>query len=374
MLYLLFFLSCKKEDPVIAKPEELSYTTYSEYFVCQPVSFPNNFVAVVNKNNANVLCSYDKDGNTLWQHNIAGYVLSGSTFESVADILLEKDKQNNLLLLTYSVLQSFRAVKLDQNGKLLTEHSDYIHQHDTIFINNDTIAFSNTQLFKTNGFVGFSNGGYGVVSSQISAVSDTTYLQVSFYNNNLQFVKDSFLILTGKYTMDKVYSTSNNLLFFTGNLEGSGRIYFMMDLGGKILFENKAPGLLDTYFFFENSKGNYIVSALYVDQSIIPRGVVFCIDKLGKYQWGKAYDFSPSWVMLSIQEESDGYLLSGFSTESLLLTGVDWRKSFLEEEHHAIIQKIDLFGSEQWNMNIPGKFFSAGAISIGDSPISFFGG
>jgi hypothetical protein len=149
----------------------------------------------------------------------------------------------------------------------------------------------------------------------------------------------------------------------------------MIDSDGNVVFDIPADGFLnDVYFFYENSNGNYVISASYIDNSIILRGVLFGLTKDGTGTWLKVFDRTPTWVLLSVQEMSDGYLFSGFNSGSLLLTGVDWRTSFLQEEHNAVLLKTGLSGVEQWSKIINSPFFTAGALTVGSSPFTIFGG
>ncbi len=380
---LIFFLSCKKEKPELASPNELTYQTFSEHFVCQPVTYENSVVGIINQNNVHFLCAYDRDGNKLWQQHIDAYTINGYTFQTVGSVKLIKDKQNDLLILmqatvpnatTSGTTQRIKVAKFDQSGQILSQLADTIHRQDTIVMNVDTISFVGKPAFKTIGFVSFSTGNYAVISSQIATNKDSTYLQLSYYNANAQFVSDKFLVLPGKRNFSSVYSTSDNHLFFYGATASGTRFYLMIDLTAKILFETPPAGVVDPLFFYENRDGNYVVSTATIDNTSTLTGIVACLGKTGNVLWSNRYDFSPSWIILSVQEQTDGYLFSGFTTDVTLTAGIDWRTYFLQGEHHAIVQKTDFTGIEQWHFDMGGTFLSAGAAALGGTSISFFGG
>jgi len=385
LLCLSFFTSCEREKPIVADPMELAISTLSENFICQPVSFGNSIVAVINSKNTTYLCNYDNGGRKIWQLDIDQYALGSLTIQNVQVVNLKKDMQNNLLLSMFATLtdqnqkiisQRMKAVKFSQAGQYICQVSDSIHQPDTVFFQLDTILMAGKGTFVAEGIVGLSGGNYAAISTLPISSIDSTYIQVSTYNSNLGFVSNKYFRILGQRDFIDVYSDSNNRLFFVSTIKGSTSTDFLLtDLNGNLIFNIPTQGyVLDSYFFNETTDGHYIISTSFLSSTVELRGVVVCLTKTGQGFWANLSDFAPSWIMLSMNESADGYIFSGFNSDAVLLNGVDWRTTFSENPHQAVVLKTDFNGQEVWHKILDGNFTSIGAVSIGNNPISCFGG
>ena len=384
LISFLFMISCKKEDPVIAEPSEMSVKTTSGSFICQPVADNDGIVAIVKSGTEHSLVRFDSHAQPVWQHAIDSFMFPSYTFENIDYVGLLKDKDNSYLVNFFAIppsptnipLQYIKAVKFSNSGEYLWQLADSIHQPKNIQIGGDIINLGPTGNFLVSGFVSLSNSTYAVISTSKSNIRDSTFIQISFYDSDGLSTGDGYSVIPGRWDFNNVYSTSKDQLFIPASLAGGGSFYFLIDLQGNVIFALFAEGLLlDTYFMNENSTGEFMVSSSYLDADAILRGAILTINQNGEYSKpAKVFSMSPSWVMLSMQEVADGYIFSGFNTSNLLITGIDWRTSFLQEEHHAVILKTNFELQDTWSRLIFGTYFTSGALTIGNEPISFFGG
>jgi hypothetical protein len=386
ILFSIFgLMSCKKEEPVIADPMELAITSLSENFICQPVAFDNSVVAVINEKNQTYLCNYDNAGRKIWQNQIDQYALGSLTIQNMQKIDLKKDAQNNIIMSMNATLvdqnqkiisQKVKLVKFDQGGIFLNERTDSIHQPKGIRIQQDTISMTGKGPFVAQGIVCLSGGNYAIISTFADATTDSTYLQVSSYNSSLTFASARYFRMKGQRTFIDIYSDSSDHLFLISTLKGSTMTDFLLtDLNGNLIFNIPTTGyVLDSYFFKETRSGQYVVSTSFLNSTVELRGVVVCLTKTGQAVWANLFDLNPSWIMLSMNELPDGYIFSGFNSDAILLKGVDWRTTFTENPHQAVILRTGTDGREVWHRIMDGNFTSAAAISIGTNPISCFGG
>jgi len=384
-IVLLGAISCQKEDPVIAEIDELPALTFSEDFVSQPVTTSTNLIGLINKDEETYLCSYDAEGNKDWLQNIEAYSLSGISFNQVYYLELQKDQQNDLLINMYQPFfntsnelteQYINAVKFNQNGQFLWQLIDRIHQPDTVIMGVDTISFVDTvrlitKTFEAGGLLSFSDGNYGSISSLDSASIDSTFIQLTRYNNNGEFRGNNYYKMDNLFGIAKAYATSNdNIFLFTENSIGD-RKFMMINQNGDVLFELEPPNLIDTYLFYENNQGNYIISASFFQNSDVASGEVFCIDRNGQELWSLPSTLAPnSGFIYSVNEQSDEYLFSGLSSGSALF---DWRNDAVND-YTAILLRADLNGNQQGEpfvLNSP-LFQSVGAGTIGDDAFTFF--
>ncbi|MDF1546389.1 MAG: hypothetical protein P1P88_01115, partial [Bacteroidales bacterium] len=211
--------------------------------------------------------------------------------------------------------------------------------------------------------------------SQISrtAGDDSTYLQLSNYDNSGQFIDNHYLKMAKRWSIESVHVTSDdNILIFCQYSLGN-RSLKMINFNGDILFElNPSQNLFDINFFYENNQGNYVISAAYFENTDVAKGIVFCIDRNGNPIWNLPSRIAPgSGFMRSVYEQNDGYLLSGFASSSALF---DWRSDAANSDYRAIIQKIDKTGNSQWDTLYTNNFNSTGAGVIVNNNISFFMG
>lgn len=378
----LIFLGCQKEAPLIATDNELSVKTLSESFMVQPINIDNGLVSIVNKNDEAILCSYDLNGIKNWQQSLEGYLLNGQSVHQVPYLALQKDADNQILINMFhldtanSVVekkQYIKTIKFSESGNFIWQLQDTIHQPDTIIIGTDTIDVSANIDFQVGGFLSLSNGTYSIISSQMSrtAGDDSTYLQMSNYDNSGQFIDNHYLKMTKRWTIESVHVTSDdNILIFCQYSLGN-RTLKMINFNGDILFEiNPSQNLFDINFFYENNQGNYVISAAYFENTDVAKGIVFCIDKNGNPIWNLPSQIAPgSGFMRSVYEQNDGYLFSGFASSSALF---DWRSDEVNSDYKAIIQKIDKTGNSQWDTLLTNNFNSTGAGVIVNNNISFF--
>jgi hypothetical protein len=377
--------SCKRGDPVIANPDELAVATLSENLICQPVTNADNMVAAINKNGQAFLCKYNANGEKIWQDNIDNYTIESVLIKDVEDINLIKDNQNNLLLTLLApkkdqnqkiISENIREVKFSQNGDFIWQAIDSIHQPIKIQIGPTPVNMANKGLSMAIGFVCFSGGEYGVISSLIDNLTDSTFIQLTTYDSDANTEVDNYFKIPGKRNIKNVYSTPGDQLLFSTSIEGTSDSYFLYtDINGHVINDELAPGpIIEMFFLDEISTGNYLASYSFTNRDNKLRGVICSFDNTGHSSLTHIFDLDPSWVMMSVKQLSDGYLFSGFDSDELMLGGVDWRTSFIVDSHQAVILKTDFAGNEIWHRTMNASFYSAGAAVIGNNPISFFGG
>jgi hypothetical protein len=381
ILSFCILTACEKGDPEIAPIDELSSMSFSESFMCQPLNYQNHVVALIKRNDVNSLCSYNEQGIKDWQKSIDQYIIPGININYLRNLSIDKASNGEILLnqfvnvfTTTQLLQNqvFKVVDFDANSNFQWQRADSIHQPDTIIINLDTIGIN--QLFKFAGKVNLSNGYYAVLSSQINQKIDSTYLQISIYNR-INFISNIYLKIKGSRTIEDVFCTKNDELILFNKNQNTGQSFIRIDIKGNIIFELKPPvPIVDNYFFYETSQGNFIVSASAINVTSNFTGIVFCINAAGNQLWINTFDTPPTWVMVSVQEKPDAYIFSGFTTTVAPLPDVDWRSTFLQNEYHAVIQKTSLEGQEIWNYILPGIANTSGASTIGTDRIGFYGG
>jgi hypothetical protein len=382
LLCLPVISSCEKETPTVAGPSEQALITLSENFICQPVAFDNSMLAVINKDNSSYLCSYDGNGTRTILNQIDVYSMDTTSMLEVKSVNLKKDAQNNLLLYMSSsssiqpqqaISQNFKIVKFTQNGEYLSEVIDSIHQPN-IGIPQDPLGIGGNTSFSGNGMICFSGGNYAVISSLSVNSIDSTYIQVSTYNSNLGFISDTCFRIIGVRSFSDVYLDSQDRLFLISSIQGVNTTDFLLtDLNGNIIFDNTVSSKIsDSYFFEETSSGQFLLSGITND--LQSNGLLYCLNKTGEISWTLSFNPASAWIILSVCEITDGYIFNGFTTDAMFQNGIDWRSSFKDSDTKALILKTDFDGQEQWHQMIGGNFSTAGAISIGNNPISFFGG
>jgi len=382
ILSIFLLASCEKEDPEIAPIDELSALSFSESFVCQPLAFDNYLVALINRNNLNSLCAYDEQGNKLWQKPVDEYIIPGVSYSELNYIKIAKLGSGsailNMFVIVFDKFQSienqiFKAVSFDVSGNFKWQLMDSIHQPDTIIIQQDTIAMDS--IFIIADSFQHANGNHIVLSYQIDEKSDSTFLQFSNYNENGSFQGDNYLKIKGKRLIYNIFLTSDNELLMFNEIPTQGQSYILMDFAGEIKFEIMSDRpILENYFFHETRQGEFLISSSVIDISANYKGVVLNVDKAGNILWRNNLNNPQATIVMSVTENADSYIFSGFNTESTILTGVDWRTTFSQNKFNAVLQKTDLNGQEIWRQMIPGIINTSGAASIGTDNISFFAG
>jgi outer membrane protein assembly factor BamB len=379
---LICFASCEKGEPVVADPTELAIKTLNEIFYSQPVVFDSTLVSIIRGSNATTLCSYYANGEKRWQKDLSGFLLLNTTYDMVQKLSIRKDFQENLVLTmvhseinpTYqSLSQNVKVVLFNQNGEVLSQFVDHVHQANTIIIQADTLNMSGSDIFMYSSLISFSNGNCAIVSSKPEQNSDNTLVQLTIYNNS-SFIGDKYFRLAGQRKFISAYGTSDNQILIANNLIDKGPSIIKIDTNGNIAFEIRLPiPLQETYFFKENSEGNYILTGALRSNDGTVNGGVFCVDPQGKILWSKVFD-NPGGIILSINEAEDGYMFYGFTPQAGLPDRFDWRTTFKSNQHHALMIRTDRTGNEKWRFDLEGSFNSSGAASLGTEPIVFFGG
>ncbi len=380
ILYLFLLAACKKGDPEIAPNNQLSVLSFSESFICQPLAFTDHMVALVTDNNLTSLISFSEQGNKLWQKSVDQYIIPGANYNDLKSLSIKKATNGEIILDMYHPVldlaqqvknQVTKLIDFDANGNFKWQMTDSIHQPDTIVIGLDTIDIK--LIFKNAGMVHLSTGNHLIISSQIDSNLGCTYLQLSMYDNNGVFINDRYLRILGSREIEKVFLTSNDELIIYNRIQPKGQSYILMDLTGNVKFEKVPPEpIVENYFLHECKSGIFIISASYDDKTGGFRGIVFTLDKNGNLSWSGSSSSAPNWIMTSVQEKTDSYLYSGFTTISTLIPSIDWRTTFLQNENQAVIQKTDLNRKEIWHQILTGMPNSAGAATIGTDQIGFF--
>ena len=376
---LVFFAGCNKTAEV-ADIKDISATTLQEAIVCQPVGGNNDLIAVIYENEEARLCSYNVNNETdsyKWNNSVEQY---GFNDESpiFSPILNLRQNENKALFLQLAVPRNrggyIKSVKFNQGGDFQWQLVDSIHQPDSIFFGTDTIDLV-SKNFRYGGQVNLDNGGASVISSVDSVSIDSTYLQLTHYNSDGNFTHNTYLRFKESSIITDVYNTSDNNLLLIANQRRSNLSRFtLIDTTGNIFFELEPELLiLKTHFFYENSDGNYIISFSYLEGSNLAHGTIFCVDKTGRVLWYFVSDIGSSGsLLLTINEQNDGYMFSGVKTGSAFF---DWRDNFNEYDYQAVLMKTDLTGNIQWQNNdlFNNSYFrSAGAGVIIDDNINFF--
>ena len=147
----------------------------------------------------------------------------------------------------------------------------------------------------------------------------------------------------------------------------------IIDLQGNLLSTTTpAFTILETYFFYENTSGEYIISASAFINTDVAKGIVVCLDQTGAQKWLFVSDLQPnSGFMRSINEQNDGYIFSGLSSNSAIF---EWRNEAANSDYTAMFQKLDFNGNpvgESVLFNSP-WFQSAGAGTVGNEAFTFF--
>jgi hypothetical protein len=342
---------CKKEDPEILDITDLASVTLSENFIAQPVTTNTSLVGIITRNENIYLASYDAEGNKNWMQDIGAYTLGGISYQEVFFLDLRQGFQNEFLVNMYQPTENIthqyvKAVKFDQNGSFLWQLTDTIHQPDTLFMGPDTIPLPG-KYFIPGDFLNFSDGGYGVISSLDSASIDSTFIQLTRYNANGQFNGNRYYKINTQFSIANAYLTSSNTIFMlTGSPLGE-RSILILDLQQNFWERETTQDflILDIYMFYENSQGDYIISAsAFIGGSDVARGIITCLGPNVEEKWSIISDLQPnSGFMRSVNERSDGYIFTGLSSNSAIF---DWRDN-TASDNRAIIQRVDLNGIPQ---------------------------
>ena len=230
-----------------------------------------------------------------------------------------------------------------------------------------------TKPFEAADFLNFSDGGYGVISYVDSASIDSTFIQLTQYNNSGQLRGNRYYKIATQFSIANAYLTSNNTIFLLTGTPLGDREIMMIDLQGNVIFKKPPPfNVLVAYLFYENSSGEYIISASAFINSDVAKGLVVALDQDGNQIWNIQSTLQPnSGFVHSVNERSDGYIFSGISSNSAIF---DWRNDAINSDYSAMILRADLKGIPQGDpivFNSP-WYQTAGAGTIGDDGFTFF--
>lgn len=382
-IYLLLFLNllffaCQKNEPEIAGIDELSAISYSEKIFTQPIQIDNQIIAVVNDGSSTFLTSYGTDGNKIWNNSIDEYIIPGNNFQEIEYMEIKLSPSGEIVLNMLDSAQNHKTVKFSSSGDYINEFSDVIHQTDTIFIGTDTIDLNGFSRFSAKGLFSLTNNNNIVVSSYAprffeSDLIDSTFIQLSFYNNNGQFLEDRYIIIDAPLYIKKVFiSSDDDLIFVAENLNGDIFI-FITDLQGNLIGVNNDFQILNLYSFFENSNGEFIFTASTFN-NFDYGGLIFSINRQGQGLWDETYTNNTAWIFMSVVELNDGYIFTGFNIKKILID-VDWRYTFdIEKNVEAVVLKTDFLGEMTWHSVLQSIGSTIGATTLIDENLIFFGG
>ncbi len=373
LLFSFFLFACQKSNPEIATTDELSSISYSEKIFTQAVQIDNQVITVINDGSSSFLTSYDADGNKVWSNNIDAYIIPGNSFQDIAHVETILSPNGEIVLNMLDDTQTHKTVKFSSSGNFINEFSDVIYQTDSLFIGLDTIDLNGMSEFLANGIFPLSNGDNLAISSWTpnypNRLVDTTIIQLSFYNNNGQFIEDRYIIINDKIVINRVFISSDDNLIFIAE----SSFAFITDLQGNLVGFNQLP-VFEIYSFFENSKGDYIFSGGTFNNNTDYIGILFSVDKQAQVLWSKTYMNNSAWIFTSMNETTDGYLFTGFNINKVLL-GMDWRTTFDIESVKAVLLKTDFRGVEQVRTVFQGMMESnVGAVALNNENITLLGG
>jgi len=268
LILSLFYFSCQKNDPEIAGTDELSAITYSEKIYAQPINVNNQIVSIANDGTSTFLSSYDQNGSSVWSLNIDDYIIPDQTFDEISHLELQKNNQGEILLNMLHIdnrEEIVKSVKFSNSGSYHNEFTDNIHQTDTIIHQADTIDLQGDSEFTANGILPLSDGTTAVISSWTTDYTDrlidTTFIQLSIYNTNMQFIGDRYFIINASIYINNVFVSSIDDLIFIAETPAGQTFIFITDQQGNFVGLNSDFQIFELYSFFENSNGEYLFSA-----------------------------------------------------------------------------------------------------------------
>jgi hypothetical protein len=350
--YLIIFLfislsySCEKSNPEIAASDELSSISYQEKIYTQPIIVGNQIISIQNKENTNFLTAFNSDGSIEWSTDVDDYILSGTDFNNVLYLFLSKNKNNEIFLNFYSEnnngTEIIKTVRFNNSGEFISQFTDSIHQNIPNFV-------SAARRFSGQGILPLDNGNVAVVSSLPVIANQQTLIQMSEYNADGEHINDTTYTIDELVNPLQVFLASNGrLVFQTGSEFGVTRFVIFNPENGETFTSPEFP-IFDLLSFYENSKGDFIITASAFVDNLDYYGIIISISSNAEYLWHQVYTEQTAWLLTSITETSNGYIFTGFDITGQLLNELDWRSSLDDEKVFGIIIKTDFNGKINQN-------------------------
>lgn len=377
VIWTLLFYSCEKSNPDIAGTNELSSISYQEKIYAQPIVVDNQIVSVQNKDNVNYLTAFNNTGSIEWSIDINNYIVSGTNYDNVPYMFLSKNKNSDIFLNFFSDnnygSEIVKTVRFSKAGEYISQFTDSVHQNIPDFV-------SAARRFTGLGVLSLDNGNIAVVSALSILNNQQTFIQMSEYNSDGAYLNDTIYALDELINPTQVFLASNNrLVFETGDGFGISRFVVFNTETGEMFTSPDFP-IFDLLSFYENSQGNFIITASAFVDDLTYYGLIISISPNAEYLWHQVYTDKTAWLFSSVTELSDGYIFTGFDITGQLLNEFDWRSSLDNEKAFGIVMKTDFNGvmneNTGWSYRIVSPATTAGAVVLPDENGGFtvFGG
>ncbi len=316
--YLLF--GCEKSNPEIAGTDELNVLSYSEKIFAQPVQADDQIITLTNTGGYTFLKAFNENGDTVWTNNVSRHIITGEEFSTIDYLKTILSQNDDIMLNMLNDEEHYKSVRFSSSGNLISEIDDFTHQTDTLFIGNDTIDIQGNSKFVAIGFVTLSGGTTAVISSWSTGAVDTTFVQLSRYDQNGYFIGNRYYVLSETVDINNVYISSSNSLILETNssLTGETKLYIVNTLSN-IVYVSPVLPIFDLLSFYENSNGHFILTASTFNSSTDYLGRVITLDNQGNYLWQKTFQNNSAWLFMSVTELPDGYIFTGFDTKNILI-------------------------------------------------------
>jgi hypothetical protein len=342
----ILLYSCEKSNPEIAGTDELSSISYQEKIYAQPIIIGDQIISVQNKENTNLLTAFNNTGAVEWSTDIDDYIISGTNYNNVPYLSLSKNKNNELFLNFFSEnnngTEIIKVVRFSTSGEFISQFTDSIHQNIPNFV-------SATKRFAGLGVLPLDDGNVAVVSSLTVVANQQTFIQMSEYNSDGEHFNDTTYTIDQLINPYQVFLASNNrLVFQTGNEFGISRFVVFNPESSEIFTSPEFP-VFDLLSFYENSKGDFIITASAFVDNLDYYGIIISISSNAEYLWHQIYTEQTAWLLTSVTEVSNGYIFTGFDITGQLLNEFDWRSSLDNEKVFGIIMKTDFNGKINQN-------------------------
>ncbi|MCF6240763.1 MAG: hypothetical protein L3J74_05395 [Bacteroidales bacterium] len=337
----ILFYSCEKSSPEIAGSDELSSISYQEKIYAQPIVVDNKIISIQNKQNNNFLTAFNNTGAIDWSININNYIISGTNYDNVPYLILSKNKNNEIFLNFFSEnnkgTELIKTIRFSNSGEYISQFTDSIHQNIPNIV-------PSARRFSGLGILALDNGNVAVVSSLTALSTQQTFIQMSEYNSAGEYLNDTTYTIDELFDPYQVFLASNgNLVFEAGNEFGINRFVIFNPNNGDVFTSPELP-IFDLLSFYENSKGDFIITASAFVDNLDYYGIIISISSRAEYLWHQAYTDQTAWLLTSVREVSDGYIFTGFDITGQLLNEFDWRSSLDNEKVFGIVMKTDFNG------------------------------
>ncbi len=358
-LFILFFAgifySCEKSNSEIAPIDNLSSIAYMEKIYAQPVVVDNHIISIQNQDGSVYLKSFSENGSILWSTNINEYIIDGESYETVPYLELSKNKNNEIFVNFYGEnhygSEMIKSVRFSFEGEYISDFTDTVHQDLPNVV-------PEPRQFQGLGILTLDNGNVAVVSSLTILSNQLTFIQVSEYNENGNFLHDTIYEIDRLLQPIEVFLASDNRFVFRTGLEyGITRFAVFNPESGDIDITPELP-VLDLFSFYENSKGNFIITASAFDNDLDYFGIIISFSDKGEYLWHRVYTEQSPWLFTNITEVANGYIFSGFDdvSKSQLLKVFDWRTGFDGNRSIAVFMKTNFEGISNNNVGWINRF------------------